>query len=337
MNSTDLARTTTERIPRSAVDDGIVWDNHACMPLRPDDLSFLPQLQRVRSAGIDVISLNVAYGKQDSRSALTMLATFRAWVQQRRDEYALVATVADVESARASGRLGICFDIEGMDALDGELGNIRAFYDLGVRWMLATYNHPNIAGGGCLAEDAGLTEFGRSAVAEMNCVGMVVCGTHCGYRTARELIDHSADPVVFSHSNPRAVWDHPRNLPDDLMRACAARGGVIGINGFGPFLGANDASTSTYVAHIEYALDLLGDDHVGIALDYVFDRDEFDAVVGADPVTFPHHLYCQGAQMVEPWRLPEIACTLAARGHSPATLRKIFGGNHLRIARQVWC
>jgi membrane dipeptidase len=326
----------TDETLQALIGDGIVWDNHACMPLRPDDSSFLPQLERVRSAGIHVMALNVAFGNQNTEFALSMLSAFRHWVQARPREYQLIGSTKDLEDARGSGRLGVCFDIEGMDALDGDLGNVRTFYDLGVRWMLTAYNRPNEAGGGCLAKDHGLTDYGRKVVAEMNRVGMVVCGTHCGYRTAREMIDVSADPVIFSHSNPRGAWDHPRNIPDDLMRACAARGGVIGINGFGPFLGANDASTAAYVAHVEYALDLVGDDHVGIALDYVFDRDELDAYIAADPATFPPHLYSRGASMVEPWRLPEIARALSERGHSNATLKKLLGGNHMRIASQVW-
>jgi membrane dipeptidase len=327
---------TAEQTLKSLTGDGIVWDNHACMPLRPGDSSFLPQLASVRGAGVDVLTLNVAFGRQDSHSAFSMLTALRDWVSLRPDEYILVKNVVDVRKAHASGRLGICFDIEGMDALDGNIEHVQAFYDLGVRWMLATYNQSNEAGGGCLAEDNGLTKFGRQVIAEMNKVGMVACGTHCGYRTAREMIDASADPVILSHSNPRAMWNHPRNVPDDLMRACAARGGVVGINGFGPFLGANDASTETYIAHVEYALDLVGEDHVGIALDYVFDRAELDEYIAADPVTFPPQLYSHGAQMVEPWRLPIIGQRLAARGHSQTTLRKLLGQNWLRIARQVW-
>jgi membrane dipeptidase len=202
--------------------------------------------------------------------------------------------------------------------------------------MLAAYNLPNAAGGGCLADDPGLTSFGRDVVREMNRVGMVVCASHCGYRTARDLIDTSSAPVIFSHSNPRAVWDHPRNIPDSLMKACAERGGVIGINGFGPFLGVNDAATRTYVAHVEHALEVVGEDHVGIALDYVFDRAELDAYIAADPQMFPPQLYKGGARMIEPWRLHEIAEALRARGFSRATLRKVFGENHLRIAREVW-
>jgi membrane dipeptidase len=318
------------------IGDGIVWDNHTCMPLRTDDLRYMDQLARVSASGVDVITLNVAFGNQDTQSALAMLSVFRDWVLQRPNEYLLIERTEDVERAYASGRLGVCFDIEGMDALDGNTGHVQMFYDLGVRWMLATYNRTNIAGGGCLSEDEGLTDFGRDVIRAMNQVGMVVCGTHCGYRTAREMIDFSAEPVIFSHSNPRALWDHPRNIPDDLIKECAARGGVIGINGFGPFLGANDASTATYVAHIEYALDLVGDDHVGIGLDYVFDQEDLYQYIAADPRTFPPKYYSQGANMVEPWRLREVTSELIARGHSTVTLKKLLGGNHLRIANRVW-
>lgn len=314
----------------------LIWDNHACMPLRADDVSCLAQLERVHDAGVDVTTLNVAFGDQGSRSALRMLSAFRAWLEGQPHQYMLVARATDIDEAHASKRLGVCFDIEGMDALDGDIGLVRIFYNLGVRWMLATYNRSNRAGGGCIGEDHGLTDYGRQVIAEMNAVGMVVCGTHCGYRTAREMIDASADPIIFSHSNPRGLWNHPRNIPDELMKACAARGGVIGITGFGPFLGANDASTATFVAHVEYALDLVGEDHVGIALDYVFDRDELDRLIAADPDTFPPECYSQGAAMVEPWRLPEIARALAERGHSMVTLSKVLGGNHVRIAREVW-
>jgi membrane dipeptidase len=327
MNSPDL---------RTLLENSVVWDNHACMPLRPEDKSFLPQLERVRNAGVDVICLNIAFGKQRGEVARKVCSTFREWIGERPREFALVRTAEDVRNAKRSGRLAICFDIEGMDALDGQVDQVRAFYALGVRWMLVAYNRSNEAGGGCLSEDNGLSEFGRRVIREMNEVGMVVCGSHCGYRTARELIDFSAQPTIFSHSNPRGKWEHPRNIPDDLMKACAARGGVIGINGFGPFLGCNDASTNTYVEHVEYALNLIGDEHVGIALDYVFDSAELEGLIASDPVSFPPKYYSSGANMVEPWRLPAIAQRLIARGCPHETVKKVFGENHLRIASQVW-
>ena len=134
------------------------------------------------------------------------------------------------------------FDIEGANAIGDQLSLLGLYRDLGVRWMLLAYNRNNRAGGGCQDEDPGLTAFGRRMLHEMARVGIVACCSHTGYRTAREAIDESPTPVIFSHSNARALVDHPRNIPDDLIKACAARGGVVGVNGIGIFLGDNDAS-----------------------------------------------------------------------------------------------
>jgi membrane dipeptidase len=320
-------------------DGGIVWDNHACMPLEPGNTSQMAALDRCRTAGLNVISINVASGDQTSGDALAMLATFRGWIGSHADHAMPVLTADDVVQAKMLGKLGICFDIEGMSVLDGRLDLIAAYYDLGVRWMLSAYNHGNAVGGGCLdTDDSGLTAYGRMVVLEMNRVGMVVCGSHAGYRTARDLIDASCAPVIFSHSNPRAVWASARNIPDDLMIACAARGGVIGINGIGHFLGPNDSRIATLVAHIEYALDLIGEDHVGLALDYCFGEEDGLVDFMADyPVLFPpEHHRGSGMKMIAPWRFVEVAEALDKKGLGQETLQKLLGGNHLRIARSVW-
>src|SRR4029077_231744 len=167
-----------------------------------------------------------------------------------------------------------------------QLSLITLYYDLGVRWMLMAYNRNNKVGGGCLDQDEGLSAFGREVVAEMNRVGMVPCCSHCGQRTALEVIAHSKTPVIFSHSNPRAVWDHPRNIHDDVIRACAQKGGVIGINGVGLFLGTNDVRAETVARHIDHVVQLVGADHAALGLDYVFDRDELQSYVAANPAMF---------------------------------------------------
>lgn len=317
--------------------DSIVWDNHACMPLRPDDDSFLPQLKRVRDSGIDALTLNVGCGGQGIEEHIRMLGTFRQWIGAQPEEYMLLSNATDVRRAKVEGKLGICFDIEGMDALGGQVSLVELYQSLGVRWMLVAYNLANLAGGGCMEDDRGLTSFGRSVVAEMNRVGMVPCGSHTGYRTARELIDASSTPVIFSHSNPRAVWDHPRNIPDDLMTACAERGGVIGINGIGIFLGNNDSSVSTFADHVEHALARVGEDHVGVALDYVFDDQEVAQFAAANPAMFPSDAgYGAGMAMIAPWQFDAILEELLGRGLGQETLKKLLGGNHLRIATEVW-
>lgn len=316
----------------------IVWDNHLCMPLRIHDDSFMPQLERCRAAGIDVVTLPIGYGTDPVEQHLRILAQFRDWVARHPDLCRLVFSVADIRAARAAGQIGVCFDIEGMGAVADQPSLVSLYYELGVRWMLITYNRANAAGGGCLEDDKGLTPFGRQIIERMNEVGMVLCCTHAGYRTAREAIDASSLPMIFSHSNPRAVHDHPRNIPDDLMRACAQRGGVIGINGIGIFLGKNDASVETFIRHVEHALDVVGDDHVGIATDYLMDKAEADEALASRPLDFPPELFPRdiGMAMIPPWELPQVAQALHARGHSPETLAKLFGGNHMRIAQQVW-
>src|SRR5690349_6993628 len=236
MPSTEPVSPRTLSLLRS----GIVWENHACMPLRPGDTDFLPQLERARKAGIHLISLNVSFDLVDPNDAFKVLATFRHWVRQHSEHYVLADTVADIEAAKAAGKLAVVFDIEGGNAVAGHPGLVEIFYRLGVRWMLFAYNKNNKLGGGCMDDDIGLTAYGRQIIDEMERVGMVLCCTHVGHRTAREAMEYASNPVIFSHSNPSAVYQHVRNIPDDLMIACARTGGVVNINGVGVFLGADD-------------------------------------------------------------------------------------------------
>ena len=215
--------------------------------------------------------------------------------------------------------------------------SVEIYDRLGVRWMLIAYNKNNTLGGGCQDEDSGLTEYGRQIIDEMAKVGMVLCCSHTGYRTAREAMEYSTRPVIFSHSNPRALHDHPRNIPDDLMRRCAATGGVVNINGFGIFLGDNDNSTETLLRHIDYVAELIGTAHVGLGLDFVFDRQELDDDIRSRPDIFPPEKgYRTGVAMVEPERIPAIAEGLLNRGYTDEQVRAILFHNNFRVARQVW-
>jgi membrane dipeptidase len=229
------------------------------------------------------------------------------------------------------------FDIEGANAVGDQLSLIQMYYDLGVRWMLMAYNTANRVGGGCQDEDGGLTPFGRAVVAEMERVGMQVCVSHTGHRTVRDIFDVATRPVIFSHSNCAALHPHPRNISDDLIRACAATGGLVGINGVGIFLGHNDISSQTYARHVDHVVQLVGPAHVSIALDYVFDTRELEEHVEKMKATFPPGLgYELGARFVPPEQLEEIVATLQGWGYSDADLAALLGGNLLRLAQQVW-
>jgi membrane dipeptidase len=318
--------------------DSVVWDNHGCMPVgRPHDTSFLPQLQRYRAAGVSAVMLNVGFGDMGIEEHVCTLASMRRWIKARPDEYLLLNTADDVDLAHATGRLAVGFDIEGANAVGEQPSLVSLYYDLGVRWMLLAYNNNNRVGGGCQDHDPGLTAFGREVVAEMERVGMQVCCSHTGHRTVRDVFDVATRPVIFSHSNPSALHSHPRNIPDDLIRACAATGGVVGINGIGSFLGQNDNSSETFARHVDHVAQLVGTQHVALGLDYVFDTREMDDYLTRMAHTFPAELgYEKGVRMVAPEQLEGIVEALQNRGYSDADLRAVLGGNLMRLARTVW-
>ena len=316
---------------------GVVWDNHSCMPLRPGDPSFLSQLERYRNSGVDMVMLNISFGDFPLVSTFEMLAEFRYWICQHAADYQLVHQVDDIIQAKHHNKLAIAFDIEGGCVVETHPGLVEIFYDLGVRWMLIAYNKNNRLGGGCQDKDTGLTDYGRTIIDEMQRVGMVLCCSHTGSRTAMEAMAYSSNPVIFSHSNPRSVYNHERNIPDQLIKACAATGGVISINGIGLFLGDNDNSTGTLLRHIDYVVNLVGIEHVGLGLDYVFDTQELDALFKQSPDLFPVEKgYSPGIKLVEPERIPLIAEGLLAMNYTQDQVKAVLGGNNLRVAKAVW-
>jgi membrane dipeptidase len=316
----------------------LVWDNHGCMPVaRPHDLSFLPQLSRYRAAGVDAVMLNVGFGELDIEAHVRTLASLRHWLKAHADEFVLFEHPDDVDVARATGRLAVGFDIEGAGAIDDQPSLLSLYHDLGVRWMLLAYNRNNRVGGGCQDDDPGLSAFGREVLQEMERIGLQVCLSHTGHRTAHDVLSIATRPVIFSHSNPASVHPHPRNIPDDLVRACAAGGGVVCLNGIGIFLGRNDVSSETFARHVDHLVGLVGPRHVGLGLDYVFDRSEMDEYLVKHRHTFPPGLgYELGVQMVPPEQLTDIVACLLARGYGEKDLAAILGGNLMRVAREVW-
>jgi len=315
----------------------VVWDNHACMPLRPADQSFLPELNRHRRAGAHIVMLNVGCGNDSAEQIFAMLTSLRSWIAQRPNDYLLIESLADISRTVSEQKLGIGFDIEGTAFLSDQLDRLQQFHELGVKWISLAYNKNNLAAGGCQDDDKGLTPFGKQLLCDLGKVGVVACASHTGYRSAREAIDASPTPVIFSHSNPRALCDHPRNIPDDLIRACANRGGVIGINGVGIFLGGNDALADRVVRHIEYVAELVGIQYVGLGLDYVFDQKELADFVAANPEVFPADLgYGRAMSLLKPNHLVDISAALDRRGFASGEIASVLGMNWVRHAHTVW-
>ncbi|MFD6464117.1 dipeptidase, partial [Streptomyces roseolus] len=263
-----------------------VWEQHCCLPLLPSarvaDLARFP----VGS----YLSVNVGYAPHSTADAVAMAELFR---KDALDDgrFRLVRRHRDIAEC-AGESIALAFDLEDSGPLGGRLDNIEMFYDLGVRSLATTYNHANAAGCGCLdATDTGLTEYGRDIVRTLNAVGMFVDGSHCSARSGLEMAELTAAPMIYSHSNFAALWAHPRNISDDQARACAATGGVIGINGVGIFLGHNGESeraerVAAMARHIEYGAELVGIGHIGIGSDYSFDTAEFNAEIVNHPENF---------------------------------------------------
>jgi membrane dipeptidase len=239
------------------------------------------------------------------------------------------------------GKFAISFDIEGVNALNGDVGMISVCHDLGVRQLLFAYNLNNAAAGGCHDQDCGLTSFGKSVVREMDRVGMIVDRSHVGRKSSLDIIASSDQPVVFSHSNPIALCDHQRNIHDDQIRACANSSGVVGINGMGIFIGDNDISAETFANHICYVADLVGVDHVGLGLDYKPPQKgapNLGAVLRSRPDYWPAG---QGydtpkIKLFSPSDMAQVLCVLKQRGWSDADLQAYLGKNFKRVAKQIW-
>jgi membrane dipeptidase len=316
--------------------EALVWDSHAGIFPHPDtDLS---GLNHWRAAGVSFVSLNVVYDVMTWEETIKVLAAYRTYLEANADKYVIAGTAENVRQAKRAGKLAVAFDLEGMNALDGDVNLVSLYYRLGVRQALFAYNLNNAAGGGCHDEDVGLTDFGRAVVREMNRVGMLVDCSHSAYRTTMEAMEISSAPVLFSHSNPKAVWDHGRNIRDEQIKACAAGGGVVGVNGLGIFLGPNDTSTGTLVKHVCYLAELIGPEHVGLGLDYSYDDADLAEGLSARPDYWPPgQLYdTPNIKVAEPKQIAEICQELHARGFSANEITGILGGNFLRVASQVW-
>jgi len=317
--------------------DALVWDAHAgVFPSPQVDLNLLDEWQQ---QGASYVSINVGFDVMDWQETLATLAAYRRWVLDHGDRFVLAGNTADIDRAGIENKLALSFDIEGMNALNGDINMISLYHALGVRQMLLAYNLNNAAAGGCHDSDSGLTDFGRAVVQEMNRVGMIVDCSHAAYTTTLEIIDESTSPVVFSHSNPCAIWDHQRNIRDEQIQACAATGGVIGLNGMGIFLGDNDISIDTMVKHVLYVSELVGTQHIGFGFDYSPDIDvDIGVILRSRPDYWPagQQYDTKEIKHAGPAQLPALVDRLADSGFDDSAIRGFLGENFRRVADSAW-
>lgn len=315
----------------------LVWDNHVCLSFNNLD-KWPGDLARFKAGGVKVMSVNIGDSDLPLEGVIRNAARLRAFVRQRPDQLVLAASLDELLVAIGSGRIAIVLDVEGAFSLGDNLDLVQLYYDLGVRWMLMVYNRQNRIGFGVHdTEDTGLTALGRQLVREMDRVGLVKCCSHTGYRTAMDVMTATDRPTIFSHSNAKALCDHPRNITDELMTACAQTGGVVCLTGIGIFLGENDPSVTRLADHIEYVADRIGSEHVGLGLDCLFDHGDLRKLVPNNPGIWPpEYGYALEPRFLPPEALPAVTEELLWRGRGIDEIRGILGDNLLRVAREAW-
>jgi len=312
----------------------------------------LPQadLDLVRSSGIDVIKLTLGGINSDFARTVADIAQVQQLIEVHPDYFTQVRVASDMARAKREGKLGIILSFESADMLGGQLSSLEVFRELGVRVMQLSYNRKSPFAAGVMEPGAdGLTGLGRDAVREMNRLGIAIDLSHANRATTADALSVSAQPVVMTHASCAAVHAHPRAKTDEQLRALAAKGGVVGIFDL-PYLTASprQPTVDDYMAHLEHALKVAGEDHVGIGSDVgiePFDTGpkgmaEFAKEVeerraaGLSAPEEDRPVYVEGLNV--PRRIEIIADRLLRGGHSATVTEKVIGGNFARVFTQIW-
>ncbi|MEO7964795.1 MAG: membrane dipeptidase, partial [Gemmatimonadaceae bacterium] len=267
------------------------------------------------------------------------------------DVWMQVRTIANLRAAKESKKVGIILGFQDATMYENDLARVDLFHDMGVRIAQLTYNGRNLVGDGCLERaNAGLSNFGRTVVERLNSLGSLVDLSHCGRQTTTDGIMNSTKPVAITHSGCSAIADVPRNKPDEILRRLADRGGVVGIY-LMPFLRVTgQPMAEDFMRHLTHALDICGEDHVGVGSDNSITpielTPEFRAIhresimarrargisaPGEDPDVFTYV-----PDINSPRRLDLIADLMAKKGHGSARIAKVIGGNWARLLGEVW-
>jgi len=252
-----------------------------------------------------------------------------------------VERLEDIHAAKRGGQLGVIFGIQSPTWLDGKRERLRLMYKLGLRSLQLTYMERNLLGDGCLEpENRGLTSFGMQVVRECNRLGILIDCSHVGMRTMLDATALSSKPVVVSHTAIRALVDNPRCVTDEQMKAVAEKGGTIGITTFSPFIREDRQPTlDDYLDHYDYAINLIGEDHVTFATDWFDGKTRTN---WASPWFYPEvtrgkkygGLGLEGFSKRD--ELVNIVAGFRKRGYSGERIKKILGGNFMRVLGQVW-
>lgn len=306
-------------------------------------------LRNVQASGITAVNLTI--GGATPQAVFASMARWERDIERHPDVLMKIRTVADLRTAKQQRKLGLIYGFQDGVGIDTDLTRVSLYHAFGLRIVQLTYNVRNMFGDGCLQpENGGLTPLGRQLVEALNTQGSIVDLAHCGQRTTAEAIEHSSKPVSISHSGCRAIADRPRSKLDSDLKRMADKGGVIGIY-LMPFLTmGGQPDSDDLIRHIEHAINVCGEDHVGIGSDlsitpHVVDAEYMRvhrsfvegrikagiAAPGEDPAV-PMFV----TDLNTPRRMEQIAEKLLGRGHPEARVEKIIGQNFVRLMRDTW-
>jgi microsomal dipeptidase-like Zn-dependent dipeptidase len=298
-------------------------------------------LRRLRQGGVTAFNGTVA-AWHSLPETMNLIADLYRLFEEKPEWIMQVRSVEDIHKAKARGCAGMIFGFQDTNAISGNLRMLAVYHALGVRIIQLTYNDENAVGCGCMApEDKGLTSFGREVVAEMNRLGMLVDLSHCGYKTTTDGIEASKGPVAFTHANPLALAKSPRNKPDEMFKALAAKGGVAGVVRLPAWLTPHGrANLEDYLNAVDYLVKLIGIDHVALGTDFMEELPAEIMTASLKGISAENLQKYYSSTLVEgfesPAEFPRVTEGLLSRGYAPEEVKKIVGGNWLRLFEKVW-
>ena len=252
------------------------------MTFRIDNLQYANWSEKIfrqmRAGGLDAVHVTITY-HENFRETVAQLERWNRWFEQFPDLIFQGRTGADVRLARDTGRTAIFFGAQNPSVIEDDIGLVEIVHTLGLRFMQLSYNNQSLLATGCYeAEDPGITRMGRQVIAEMNRVGLVVDMSHSADRSTLEAIEISSRPIAITHANPH--WWAPalRNKNDDVLRALAGSGGMLGFSLYPHHLkGKSDCTLTDFCEMVARTADMIGVQHLGIGSDLC--QDQPDSVV----------------------------------------------------------
>ena len=316
-------------------------------------------LEALSSSGLTAVSVTmgqVGNGLGRYESVIEDIAQVDGWLAAYPKVMAPVRTASDLRAAKTSGSVGVIYNLQDTSALDGDITRVALLKNLGVSVIQLTYNKRGLSGDGCMEPgNAGVSDFGRQVIHEINANHVVLDLSHGGERTVTEGAGLSTAPPAVSHTGCRALVNNPRNLSDEALKAVADKGGVVGMyfmsylrSGIGT--PALDARGEDLIAHIEHTRNVCGEDHIGIGTDGNVQTFVLNEKTRAGQKKHHEDRVAQGvaspgdgpevfnylSEFNGPKKFPVLGQALAARGWSTVQIEKLIGGNFTRLFTEVW-